>query len=84
MEWWNIGFRKDFSHFNFIVNPAGGGNINANLALSSTSRRSEPMIALKLHFVPNIPTFHNFNWGEVPNLIGPFSSLDGDNGAGRV
>jgi len=31
MEWWNIGFQKDISHFNFIVNSAGGGTINPAL-----------------------------------------------------
>jgi hypothetical protein len=31
LERWNIGFQKDISHFNFIVNPAGGGNINPAL-----------------------------------------------------
>jgi hypothetical protein len=27
VEPWNIGYQKDISHFNFIVNPAGGGTI---------------------------------------------------------
>jgi hypothetical protein len=31
LEQWNIGFQKDISHFNFIVNPAGGGTINPTL-----------------------------------------------------
>jgi len=31
VEDWNIGFPKDNSHFNFIVNPAGGGTINSTL-----------------------------------------------------
>jgi hypothetical protein len=35
MEWWNAGppeaDQKENSHFNFIVNPAGGGNINPTL-----------------------------------------------------
>jgi hypothetical protein len=31
VERWNIGFQKDNSHFNFIVNPAGGGTINPTL-----------------------------------------------------
>jgi len=31
MERWNIGFQKNISHFNVIVNPAGGGNINPTL-----------------------------------------------------
>jgi hypothetical protein len=31
VERWNIGFQKDISHFNFIVNPAGGGTINPTL-----------------------------------------------------
>jgi hypothetical protein len=25
VERWNIGFQKDISHFNFIVNPVGAG-----------------------------------------------------------
>jgi len=28
VERWNIGFQKDISHYNFVVNPAGGGTIN--------------------------------------------------------
>ena len=28
LERWDIGFQKDISHFNFIVNPVGGGTIN--------------------------------------------------------
>jgi hypothetical protein len=31
VERWNIGFQMDISHFNFIVNPAGGGNIKPTL-----------------------------------------------------
>jgi hypothetical protein len=31
VERWNIGFQKDISHFYFIVNPVGGGNINPTL-----------------------------------------------------
>jgi hypothetical protein len=31
VEHWNIGFQKDICHFNFIVNPVGGGNINPTL-----------------------------------------------------
>ncbi len=27
----NIGFQKDISHLNFIVNPVGGGTINPTL-----------------------------------------------------
>ena len=30
-ERWNIGFQKENSHFNFIVNPAGGYTINPTL-----------------------------------------------------
>jgi hypothetical protein len=49
VERWNIGFQKDVSHFNFIVNPAGGGNINPTLhyllrAAGSKSRKPEPII----------------------------------------
>jgi hypothetical protein len=32
VERWNIGFQKDVSHFNFIVNPVGGGTINLSEA----------------------------------------------------
>jgi hypothetical protein len=32
VERWNIGFQKDNSHFNFIVNLAGGGTINLSEA----------------------------------------------------
>jgi hypothetical protein len=31
VERWSIGFLKDNNHFNFIVNPAGGGTINPTL-----------------------------------------------------
>jgi hypothetical protein len=31
MERWNIGFQKDNSDFNFVVNLAGGGTINPTL-----------------------------------------------------
>jgi hypothetical protein len=35
-EWWNAGppeaDQKDNTHFNFIVNPAGGGTINLSEA----------------------------------------------------
>ncbi len=56
VERWNIGIQKDFSHFNFIVNPAGGGTINPILhyprthyslrGVGATSRRPEPIIPL--------------------------------------
>jgi hypothetical protein len=32
VEHWNIGFQKDNSHFNFIVNPSGGRTINLSEA----------------------------------------------------
>jgi hypothetical protein len=31
VERWNIGFHKDNSHFNFTVDPAGGGTIHPTL-----------------------------------------------------
>jgi hypothetical protein len=55
MAWWNAGpaqaDQKDISHFNFIVNPVGGGTINPTLhyplrAVGSTNRRPEPIIPL--------------------------------------
>jgi hypothetical protein len=45
VERWNIGFQKDISHFNFIVNPAGGGNIN-------------PTLHYPLQAAGQIPLFH--------------------------
>jgi len=55
VERWNIGFQKDISHFNFIVNSAGGGTINPILHYPRT------------HFSTN-PAFQHSNWGEAPNL----------------
>jgi len=55
VERWNIGFQKDISHFNFIVNPAGGGTINPTLHYPRT------------HY-STIPEFQHSNWGEAPNL----------------
>ena len=48
LERWNIGFQKDNSHFNFIVNPAGGGTINPTLHYPRT------------HYF-TIPLFHHSN-----------------------
>jgi hypothetical protein len=48
VERWNIGFQKDISHFNFIVNPADGGTINPTLQYPKT------------HF-SNIPAFQHSN-----------------------
>jgi len=47
VERWNIGFQKDISHFNFIVNPAGGGNIS-------------PTLRCSLRAVGRNPFFHYF------------------------
>jgi len=49
MERWNIGFQKDDSHFNFIVNPADRGTINPTLHYRRT------------HY-STIPLFHHSNW----------------------
>jgi hypothetical protein len=48
VERWNIGCQKDNSHFNFIVNPAGGGTINPTLHYPKT------------HY-STIPLFHHSN-----------------------
>jgi hypothetical protein len=48
VERWNIGFQKDNSHFNFILNPAGGGTINPRLHYPKT------------HY-STIPLFHHSN-----------------------
>ena len=48
VERWNIGFQKDNSQFNFIVNPAGGGTINPTLHYPRT------------HY-SIIPLFHHSN-----------------------
>jgi hypothetical protein len=35
VERWNIGFQKDISHFNFIVNPVGGRAISQHCIILS-------------------------------------------------
>jgi hypothetical protein len=50
MEWWNAGppqaDQKDISHFNFIVNPIGGGTINPILHYPRTHYSSIPSFQL--------------------------------------
>jgi len=46
VERWNIGFQKDISHFNFIVNPVGGGTINPTLHYSRTHYSTIPSFQL--------------------------------------
>jgi hypothetical protein len=48
VEGWNIVVQKDINHFNFIVNPAGGGTINPTLHHPKT------------HYA-TIPLFHHSN-----------------------
>jgi len=83
VERWNIGFQKDISHFNFIVNPAGGGTINPALpfplrAIGSTlrpvsptdwkrSRRPEPIIPIFQH--PNIPVLNQFDFALMVTTV---------------
>jgi len=55
VERWNIGFKKDINHFNFIVNPTGGGTINPTLHHPRT------------HY-STIPEFQHSNWGEAPKF----------------
>jgi hypothetical protein len=43
VERWNIDFQKDNSHFNFIVNPAGGGTINPTLHYPRTHHSTIPL-----------------------------------------
>jgi hypothetical protein len=43
VERWNIGFQKDNSHFNFIVNPTGGGTINSTLHYPRTHYSTIPL-----------------------------------------
>jgi hypothetical protein len=43
LERWNIGFLKDNSHFNFRVNPAGGGTINPTLHYPRTHYSTIPL-----------------------------------------
>jgi hypothetical protein len=45
MERWNIGFQKDNSHFNFIINPAGGGTINPALHYPRTHYSTIPLFS---------------------------------------
>ena len=56
VERWNIGFQKDISHFNFIVNPVGGGTINPTLHYPL--RGAEP--EARTHY-STIPVFHHSN-----------------------
>jgi hypothetical protein len=42
-ERWNIGFQKDISHFNFIVNPTSGGTINPTLHYPRTHYSTIPL-----------------------------------------
>ena len=70
----NIGFQEDTSHFNFIVNPAGGGTINPTFhyplrAESSASRRPEPIIPL-FHYSncersELTGKYRNFHFGDM-------------------
>ncbi len=64
VELWNIGFQKDISHFNFIVNPVCGGNINPTLhfPLRAASRSEGRLYELeaRTHY-STIPVFHHSN-----------------------
>jgi hypothetical protein len=63
MEFWNdgiVGFQWKLFILNFIV--------KMNFAIYPILQYPKPIIALTLHCVPNIPTFHLSNWGEAPNL----------------
>ncbi len=62
VERWNIGFQKDISHFNFIVNPVGGETINPTLNYPRT------------HY-STIPVFHHSNC-ERSELSSGLISLD--------
>jgi len=44
VEGWNIGFSKVTSHFNFIVNPAGGGTINPTLPYPLRAGGRNPLL----------------------------------------
>jgi hypothetical protein len=44
VERWNIGFQKDNSHFNFIVNPAGGVTINPTLPYPLRAGGQSPLL----------------------------------------
>jgi len=56
VERWNIGFQKDISHFNFIVNPASGGTINPTLHYTLRAGGQNVL----LHY-STIPLFHHSN-----------------------
>ena len=70
VERWNIGFQKDISHFNFIVNPVGGGTITPTwhypLRARFPARRAyRPEGRLydseaKTHY-STVPVFHHSN-----------------------
>jgi hypothetical protein len=44
VERWNIGFQKDISPFNFIVNPTGGGTINPTLHYPLQAVGQNPLV----------------------------------------
>jgi hypothetical protein len=61
LEFWNdgiMGFLKDIIHFYFYLSAFGG-------LLSQHASFPKPIIALKLHFVPNIPSFQHSS-GATP------------------
>jgi hypothetical protein len=53
MKRWNIGFQKDSSHFNFFVNPAGGGAINPTLHDPFRAGGQNPLFHYSI--VPSFP-----------------------------
>jgi hypothetical protein len=52
VERWNIGFQKDNSHFNLIVNPADGGTINPTLHYPLRAGGQDPLLHYSI-----IPSF---------------------------
>jgi hypothetical protein len=71
MEGWNDGppeaDQKDNSHFNFIVNPAGGGAINPTLHHPLRAGGQNPLFSPRRRLYElyepeaNIPQFHYSN-----------------------
>jgi hypothetical protein len=52
VEQWNIDFQKDIGHFNFIVNPSGGGTINPTLHYPLQAAGQDPLFHYSI--VPSI------------------------------
>jgi hypothetical protein len=61
VERWNDGFSKDITHLKLYRR-------DQYWHLPKYRNIPRPIIALKLHYLPNIPAFQHSNWGGAPYL----------------